>query len=1518
MQADTSSLALFHPLIRGWFSERVGEPTEIQARAWPEIAAGRHVLITAPTGSGKTLTAFLWALQQLLTGRWASGQVRVLYVSPLKALNADIRRNLETPLAELRARFLAAGLEPPRIEALTRSGDTPTGERRRMTRRPPEILITTPESLNILLTSRSGQTLLTGLATVIVDEIHAVAGGKRGSHLITAVGRLVPLAGEFQRVGISATVRPLAGIAEFLGGYQLSYVEDEPRFRPRPVSVVRAAGGKRYQLRVEAPAGLHAEADAAEGEEGLWPALAEELRQGIRRHRSTLLFCNSRRLTERMTRLINEGADRDLAYSHHGSLSREIRTVVERRLKDGELAAIVATNSLELGIDIGDLDEVVLIQTPPTIASAIQRVGRAGHGVGQVSRGTLYPTHGRDFLDAAVVVQGILEQDVESLQPVRAPLDVLAQVLVSLCAGERWQLDRLYDQLRTSYPYRHLERHAFDLVIEMLAGRYADSRIRELKPRLSVDRVAGTVRGRDGVARLIYLSGGTIPDRGYYHLRLADTRARLGELDEEFVWERSIGDTFVLGAQAWRIERITHDDVLVRPSRGGASLAPFWRADERDRDFHLSQRVAELLEAANRRVQPSTSATATARNAELAAELQAQACLSASAAAELVDLLRRQKELTGADLPHRHHLLVEHFHDAFGDAGRRQVILHTFWGGRVNRPFAIALAAAWEEQSPHPLEVVQDNDCIVLMAGEEVTAEQVLGLVHEHNLESLLRRKLETTGFFGARFRENAARALLLPRAGFQSRTPLWLHRARSKKLLEAVSRYQDFPVLMETWRTCLQDEFELAPLRQLLGELARGEITVTEVHTRTASPFAAEVIWKQTNRLMYEDDTPESGRASNLRPDLLRELVFAGHLRPRLAPELVATFQAKLQRTAPGYAPRDAMELVDWLQERLLIPGDEWAELLAAVARDGGPSAADLLPELAARALRVTLPGAEPAVAAVERLPRILAALGLEPAGVPLQPLAPDLDGVAARGALASLWTSREAAGEEDGASDSAVRDSLADLLAEWLRCYGPCSLALPGRVFGLDAERLSELLESLAESQRIVIDELTATATEPEVCDAENLEILLRLSRAAARPEFTARPLAELPLFLAVHQGLATPRDSVEALQERLEQLFGYPAPAAAWEAELLPARLKPYYPAWLDSLLQESDCLWFGTGKAKVSLALAGDLDLFLEPPAAAGDPPEADLARLFPDPRGRYDLTTLQQHSGLASAELSEQLWHLAWQGRVSNDTFLALRKGIEHRFQPVPLPATPARPMRRRGLDRWQSSRPFAGSWFVLRPGADGGEELDALEQEELNKDRARQLLARYGILFRELLARELPALQWSRVFRALRLMELSGEVLAGHFFTGVPGLQFISHTAFRRLRGGLPGDAVYWLNAADPASPCGLDVEELKASFPARRASTHLVFQGAQLVLVSQRLGRELELRVGPEHPQLGEYLEVLKVLLSREFSPRKALEVERINGEPAATSPYAAQLGELFSVTREMQSLRLRKRYGP
>lgn len=1466
------ALVSFHPLIGRWFLDEIGTPTDVQARAWPEIAAGRHVLLTAPTGSGKTLAAFLHALDRLISGAWKNGRTRVLYVSPLKALNNDVRRNLLEPLDTLRARFSAAGEPFPEIQVLTRSGDTAPEERRRMLRRPPEILITTPESLNLLLSSRNGQSMLRELETVILDEIHAVAGNKRGVHLMTAVDRLVLLSGEFQRVALSATVRPLEAVAAFVGGYECDGRGEDVRYRKRAVRLVGSDTRKALDVRIRRT--------DFEDADAFWAALAGRIRTLMADRSSTLVFVNSRRACERLAFMLNDGERTPVAYAHHGSLSRELRAVVEERMKRGELKAIVATNSLELGIDIGALDQVILVQTPPGVASALQRIGRAGHQVGAVSQGLLFPTHGRDYIEAAVMAQAVRDLDIEPVSPISCALDVLAQVLISMTGVQPWRVDDLFDWVRTCAPYHDLTRRQFDLVLDMIAGRYADSRIRELRPLVQIDRIDGTVQGSQGGLYLVYRAGGTIADRGYYTLRRTDSNARIGELDEEFVWERTPGDRFPLGTQTWKIDRITHNDVYVSPAPTAGMVAPFWRAEERNRSHHFSARLGAFLEEIDGRV----------RAPDLAEQLARDCGMDPDAAEVAVDFLRRQREATGAPLPHRHHLLVEYLPQNTGVIEQAQTILHTMWGGAVNRPFAMALAQAWEDRFHHALEIYANDDSVALLAPDPVTADEILALVTPEAVDGLLRRKLEQTGYFGAQFRECAGIALQLPKPSFGKRLPLWLNRIRAKKLLDAVMRYEDFPILAETWRSCLCDDFDVPALKELLEELRRGVIRSTTCVSHAPSPFAAAMTWRQTNTYMYMDDTPQGGRVSRLDSGLLREVVQAGLVRPRIPRAVAARFQAKAQRVFPGYAPGDGEELLAWLRERLLVPEAEWRALLDAVAQDHGAAEADLLAPVAAKITVLHFPDLDGAhVAALETLPRLARVFGLDTDS--LAPIPPAGDTLAIPKHLS----------REEGAT------TLPEWLGEWLRFYGPIARAELARLLPVAEDGLDGALSALLDEQAVVMDQLIEGSAELEVCDAENYEILLRLARDAARPDFAPLPAEQLPLALAAHQGLAAPAGDAAGLTDAIEPLIGRATPAALLETEILPARAHGYRPEWLDALAQETGLQWYGAGDEAVVLGTP-------ELPGLLGLTPsreDHELDYVFPGRRGRYPLSELLEHGVRAPDEVVELLWKWTWRGRVANDTFAALRRGVSARFKAEPAVSATHGPSRSR-FRTWKAARPFAGNWYVLPPPEPPS---DLIEEEERNRDRARLLLDRFGIVFRELLATELPLLRWKALFRTFRLMELAGEVVGGCFFDGVPGLQFMAPAMLRRLRDGLPEDAVYWIHAQDPVSPCGLGIETLKALLPKRAPGTHVVFHGSRVVLVSQRRGGILEIRTNPDDPNLPRYYAVFEHLLERAVEPMNYISIDRINDVPAVRSPYLPSLRACFHAVTDTKRLTLWKR---
>jgi ATP-dependent Lhr-like helicase len=1455
----------FHPATRAWFEKSFEQPTTAQAKSWPLIAAQRHVLITAPTGSGKTLTAFLWSIDGFLSGRLAPGATRVLYVSPLKALNNDIQRNLTAPLAAL-----AGQPDTPALRVATRSGDTSPSERQKLLRRPPEFLVTTPESLNLLLSTRRGQQALATVECVILDEIHAVIDNRRGTSLLTSLERLAHIAGEFQRIALSATVTPLATVAAQVAGCSAPG-------QPRAIEIVNAAADKKIELSVRFP---EAARTAAENGVKIWEPLADAFRDHVSANTSTLFFTNSRRLTEKITLKINEGARDTLAYAHHGSLARELRQEVERRLKAGELKAIVATNSLEMGIDIGALDEVVMVQSPTSIASALQRLGRAGHQVNAVSRGSLYPTHAHDFLEAAVIARGIEERAIEPARALQNPLDVLAQIIISICAFEPWSLDALYDLLRCSGPYATLPRDTFESLVEMLAGRYEGARIRELRTRLSYDRIEGTVVANRGAVMAMYLGGGSIPERGYYQLRHTDSGALIGELDEEFVWEATTGQTFTLGSQAWQITQITHNDVLVRPATQGSDLPPFWRAESFNRSSHFSRAILAYLDE-------SEALLAAGDRAAVTSDLTERRGFDSAAAQELTDYLAAQRDALDLPLPGAERLIIEQVSSGpggyAGPGDPRQTVIHSYWGGGVNRPWALALAAVWPEYRKGTAEIHADNNAIVLQHRGPLDIEALLQAVTRDNLLPLLKQSLEGSGFFGARFRECAGRALLLGRARFKERLPLWLIRMQAKKLMQSVQAFEDFPILQETWRTCLHDEFDLPLLETLLDGLDDGTLTCQIAGRYTPSPFAANVTFEQISRYMYADDEPEGQAETGLRDDVLA-LAMADHFeRPRVARSIIERFEAKRQRRAEGYGPTDADDWLEWIKERLLLP--------AAHA----PQDPALLAELQARGAHIAILRDERTWWAHREQAHTLWQSGL-------------LDDCTLRTA------DGQALAPADLPDIGVARDAV-HLALECLSFVGPRQQA------DLD-ELLPSVPAALLTQPELLRGTLVEGSEDEHFCDSDNFEALLRFQRAARRAPITPRPLTAWPAFAWRQQGgavvasdnapLVQDEQRLDAIVKVIEHCRGYPAPLGLWLQDLFAARVPGYDDRDLDALFAEGELHWYGLGREVVTLDFY-DEPALRPPRAAPGDEAANQAPSWFRDPHGRYSYPQL---AGNAAGNLpfNDRFWSAVWAGTLSADSIAPLRQGERLKFR---APGTPRSGRRRLG----RPGASWAGNWYLTRPdlsavSADrsepdiGDADRDALSQLDQAKASARVLLQRHGWACRELANRDHPQLRWRLLFKALRVLELAGEVQAGLFFEGFSGPQFARPQTVARLRADA-AEAVdevdFWLAATDPAAPSGLGLrwpDDL--AIPPRRPGNYLAFAGGKLGMTVANRGKRLSIAVPPEDPLLPRLLPVLRHLARQQ----SAITVTTINDAPAIDSPYRAALASALDASSDHRDL--------
>ncbi len=1593
--ADQATAA-FGARTQAWFDGAFAAPTAAQEQAWPAIAAGGHVLISAPTGSGKTLAAFLWALDRLAAQRERGAQraTRLVYVSPLKALSYDIERNLRAPLRGIGADLTVA----------IRTGDTPPRERAQMLRTPPDILITTPESLYLLLTSRAKE-LLRSARWAIVDEIHALAASKRGAHFALSLERLERLAGrELQRIGLSATQRPLEEVARFLVG---------PR---RDCQIVDTGLRKPLDLQVRVPVesmteldgpvgGAGADADPLEPMAGgeslrgsIWPAIYPELLALIRAHRSTIVFVNNRRSAERLALRLNElalreqeaegegaasggregvAAPREIARAHHGSLAREERLLVEELLKAGEIPCIVATSSLELGIDMGAVDLVLQVESPKSVAAGLQRIGRAGHGVAQTAKGRIFPKFRGDLLECAVVAKGMREGAIEPTVVPRNPLDVLAQQVVAMAAAEEegrggqagvdgdgpaagehsggLSVDELYALVTRTYNYAELPRRQLENVLDMLAGRYPSSEFGDLRPRIVWDRLAGTVRARRGARQLAIVNAGTIPDRGLYRVTLPDGR-RVGELDEEMVYEARPGQVFLLGASAWRIEEIGRDRVIVTPAPGVPGAVPFWKGEGVGRPKELGLAIGAFAR------------WAVAQESET---LQRDYDLDARAARNLLDYLREQQAATRV-LPSDRTIVLERFRDEIGDW--RLCVLSPY-GGRVHAAWGLALSARLRREHGLQADAIWSDDGIAvhLPDGDRLPGEELV-LIDPDELEDLVVAELGNSALYGARFREAAARALLIPRAYPGKRTPLWQQRLKAQSLLEVARRYSDFPIVLEAYRECLRDVLDLQGLRELLAKLHRRELDVVQVETATASPFASSLLFDYVATYMYEGDAPSAERraaALSLDRDLLRELLGREELRELIDPGALARVEDDLQRRAEHARAATRDELHDAL--RLL------GDLSAAEASErvhAGVDAGALLAALERerRAVRVRIGGRERYVDAAD-------------AG-----LYRDALGAVPPGGLPDAFLAE-------------VPDALVRLLARYAATHGPFATAAPVARYGPGAGAAGaagtgavELaLRELERAGTLVRGELRPGGEGREWCDVEVLRRLRRASLAALRREIEPAERRAYAAFLPAWHGIdrwggrtageyaagATipPRARVrvrdglggdghtagagwdmstpipatvglERLREQLVPLQGLALTPRTWEREVLPRRLGAYSTAWLDELCASGEVVWVGAGAlgrndGRVALYFREDVPLLGPPPRRgelSGDSPEcphervrarlaagsgffADLLADLPDP----------------AETLQEALWDLVWAGEATNDAFAPLRAPR------LKLAAGSDRP-RAASAGRFSARRRAAGAprhppgrWSLTAPLFAG---TGAEDPAARRRAHAELLLERHGILTRELaLAEGVPG-GFAALYPELCRLETLGVARRGYFVEGLGGAQFALAGAVERLRALRPaaggtaatGDTAAGvgtgagvgtvsgvragpagdrdeaaartlvLAATDPAQPYGAALPWPRraaagatgraAPSPARAPGALVVLVDAEPVLYLERGGRALRLLTGedPAQRRVTLALQALAAHARAGLAPSR-LALERVDGEPVLGSRWEAAL---------------------
>ncbi|MCL2243566.1 MAG: DEAD/DEAH box helicase [Treponema sp.] len=1474
----------FHPVIRDWFTETYGSPTSVQAQAWPLIERGENVLALAPTGSGKTLTAFLSAISRFCADdprKYQAEKLSVLYVSPLKALNEDIKRNLLDPLAAIKNRFEKEGLPFPPIRVETRSGDTPQSERRRFFIRPPSILALTPESLAILLLNPKGRQILCGVKYFIIDEIHAVLGNKRGSFLSCQIDRLALIAGDFQRISLSATVRNPQTAADFTGG------------TGRRVHIVAPAAEKKIDFSVEfpniedndilSPNKNKNDLTNIEKYGSRYTPLIDYILNRIWEGATLLVFVESRRRSEKLCYFLNNEAavfharngnppGRDLkgavAYPHHGSLAKELRRSVEQGLAEGRLPCVVATASLELGIDIGDIDEVVLAGSTGSVSQALQRIGRSGHSVGQTSKGRLFTFHGKDLLLAAALKGAVDERDIEEIYPIENPLDVLAQLILALCAEKTRKIEELYELIRKFYIFRSINYESFNRVLKMCAGQGQDSRLRDIKPRIWIDREEETAGALDGTLTLLYSSGGVIANRGLYSMRLADG-TKIGELDEEFVWERSVGDCFDFGARGWRVVKIGSESVEVTPLDKRADFIPFWKADTQFRSKNLTERALSILDEFN-------------RTGDINIHINREAGNS------LIDFLDSQcRAQNSIPLPDNKNITVEILKGNEINRDFCSIVFHSFRGGQINYPLSLALSAELTDAINLRVETFSNDDNILFALPrlgledsssppEEIFRRALASLETTDSGgitrgERHFRNRLESSGIFGANFREAAERSLLLPKARFGKRTPLWIMRQRSKRLFDSVAQEDGFPVTAEAWRSCLTDTFDMDGFRDLLAAINSGAVALSFFHTVNPSPFSRDMVREETNSFMYEYDERKdlagNSHIATLSDKVIEEAVANAALRPVLKAALVENFTSRLRRELPGWAPDDALSLGEWVKERIAIPEDEWKTLRGVMPETLTENIDSMKIKIVTR------------------------------------------NGAAMPSVIHREW-------------DETWNDEPLSILGQWLRYEGPVSVERICGVFGVNAAEAEDAVCALVEVEEAVRDVVVSKDAAKDslqlsslspllsalVCDRDNLEMLLRLSRKKERPVIKERPASLLIPFLALRQGLG--KNGNETFKRNL---YAWTAPAKLWETEILCARNSSYDPEKINREIREGKLVWYGSkgGKERIGFCRPEDLDLAYICEKGETDSIMEKLltSSFFDRPRDFWEIKNeLSSVSGgvahnIDSRSCAEAIWREVWQGRLTSDSLDPVRKGIESGFIPkeidIPQKQETTHPFGRRPRipgalkNRWKSGAPVSGSWFSLVMDEKNAA-FDPIEEDILNRDRVRLLLDRWGVLCRPLLEHEDAPFTWSSLLPAMRRMELAGELTAGRFFAGINSLQFASQSIAAELEQAENFSGIYWMNASDPASPAGLDVEGLGYTLCARSSNNRIYFKGAELIALSCKNCKELQIFTGADDPDMEQLTSLFKIPRTRTVLPENKLIVETINGQTAAQSGYA------------------------
>ncbi|HEX4066455.1 MAG TPA: DEAD/DEAH box helicase [Acidobacteriaceae bacterium] len=1497
--AVAGALSVFHPITREWFRQTLGTPTTPQRLGWPPIARGESTLILAPTGTGKTLTAFLWCLDRLLFREPSERGCRVIYISPLKALAVDVERNLQAPLRAIEPLARRAGV-PFRIpEIAVRTGDTPQSERARFRRHPADILITTPESLYLLLTSESASALHT-VDTVIVDEIHALVPTKRGAHLALSLERLEALSpGRIQRIGLSATQRPLEEVARFLGGNEVD-TNSAATAHARPVTIIDAREPKRLQLKIELPIEDFARSvpePTAPNQPGspakrasIWATIPPRLLAILRSRRSTLIFVNNRRTAERLAGLINDLAQEPLARAHHGSLAAAQRAEVEAQLKAGQIRAVVATSSLELGIDMGAIDLVIQIESPPSVASGMQRIGRAGHKVGVVSEGIIFPKYRADLVACAAVTRAMHEGLVESTSILRNPLDVLAQQIVATVAhppelsvprvkGQPPRepvvsVDDLYALVRGAAPFATLTRATFENVLDLLAGKYPSDEFAELRPRITWDRTANLLTPRESAKSLAILNAGTIPDRGLYGVFLSGEHkkpVRVGELDEEMVFESRVGEVFLLGASTWHIDEISHDRVLVSPAPGQPGKMPFWHGDQAGRPIEFGRRIGALVRDL-RGLPPNAAISRLVREHDLAPQ----------AAENLLQFLTDQANVT-TSVPDDRTIVIERIRDELGDW---RVCVLTPFGNRVHTPWAMAAAAQIQAAGgPHVETMSTDDGFVLRFPDTDEPPDTALFLPDPATAQNLVVRQLSSTALFAAKFREASARALLLPRRRMQVRAPLWQQRKRAADLLAVASRYPDFPMLLEAHRECLRDTFDMPALLDVLRSIREREIQVHIVDTPKASPFAASLLFGYVGNFIYDGDAPLAERraaALSIDQAQLSDLLGEADLREILDPVAIAEVEAQLQLLGEQQRVRSA----DGIHDLLLRLGDLSRDAIALRVASPDLLQSLVILEKARRILQIEIAG-ETRFIAVEDAARYRDALGIRlPEGLPKALLQP-------------------------------VASPVLELVRRYARTHGPFTLPELATRFGLQSDRIEPALRQLVLDGRILEGGFRPAGAHREACDAESLRLIRHKSLARLRKEIEPAEPRLFARFETHWQGVLSRRRGLDALLDTIESLQGAPVPASLLETQLLPARIARYSPVDLDTLIAAGEIVWCGVDSlgerdGRVALYLADKLENLLPPRFGPTEPltprEEAILAALASG--GAMFFAQLHDSTGDGyPGETIDALWSLVWRGLVTNDTLHALR-------------AYTAKPDTARSSKR-QHNQPAYRSRRTTPPNAQGRwtlvpmpDRTNPASQTAWSHALCQQLLHRYGVVTRETVAQENLPGGFSAVYEVFKALEAAGRVRRGYFVAGLGGAQFAQPAAVDLLRSLRTADPekseMVILAATDPANPWGSilhwPVSEDPTASLTRSFGASVILRNGELIAYLRRNNPAIQVFLPAEEPDrttaardLAAFLVnyAQELLQNPETRHHGGLLIDAIGGQPAYQHFLATFLSE-------------------